>query len=153
MADPMGAYALPMRFRGAGLRSALVLAAMVSAATVPTGVPAADAAKIDWTKAAAVTVVTVEYRFEPSHLVFRRGVGYRLHVVNHGRELHELTAPEFFKAVKLHNPDVLNPEQTELVVQPGEKKDLYFVAPRPGRFDMRCADHDWAGMTGDITVK
>jgi uncharacterized cupredoxin-like copper-binding protein len=107
----------------------------------------------DWAKARFVTVVTVEYRFLPEHLVFRAGVAYRLHVVNRGHELHELTAPDFFKTAALRNPEPLNREQTELVLQPGEQRDLYFVAKRPGHYDMRCADHDWAGMTGDITVK
>jgi uncharacterized cupredoxin-like copper-binding protein len=107
---------------------------------------------VDWSKADRVDLAAVEYSFKPNHLTFRRGQPYRLHVENHGRELHELTAPEFFKAVELHNPEVLNQDRTELVLQPGDKKDLYFVAQRPGHYDMRCADHDWAGMTGDITV-
>ena len=113
----------------------------------------ACAAAADWTKARLVTVVAVEYRFLPNYLVFRRGIAYRLHVVNRGHELHELTAPAFFQAVELRNPAALNRERTELVLQPGEQKDLYFVAKRSGHYDMRCADHDWAGMTGDITVK
>jgi uncharacterized cupredoxin-like copper-binding protein len=113
----------------------------------------AEAAAVDWARARLVTVVTVEYRFLPNYLVFRRGIAYRLHVVNRGHELHELTAPAFFQAVELRNPAALNPEHTELVLQPGEQKNLYFIAKRPGHYDMRCADHDWAGMTGDITVK
>ncbi len=118
-----------------------------------TAAAAAEAATVDWAKARLVTVVTVEYSFLPNHLVFRRGVAYRLHVVNRGKELHELTVPDFFKTVEVRNPQALNPEHTEMVLQPGEQKDLYFVAKRPGHYDMRCADHDWAGMTGDITVK
>jgi uncharacterized cupredoxin-like copper-binding protein len=114
---------------------------------------AGPAEAADWAKARLVTVVTVEYRFLPDHLVFRRGGAYRLHVVNRGKELHELTAPDFFKTIALRNPEALNREHTELVLQPGEQKDLYFVAKRPGDYDMRCADHDWAGMTGDIFVK
>ena len=108
---------------------------------------------IDWSKARRVDLVAVEYSFEPNHLSFHRGLPYRLHVENHGRELHELTAPDFFKAVELRNPEVLNQDRTELVLRPGDKKDLYFVALRPGHYDMRCADHDWAGMTGDITIE
>jgi uncharacterized cupredoxin-like copper-binding protein len=115
--------------------------------------PLREVTVADWAKARLVTVVTVEYRFLPEHLVFRAGVAYRLHVVNRGHELHELTAPDFFKAVALRNPEALNREQTELALQPGEQEDLYFVTKRPGRYDMRCADHDWAGMTGDIFVK
>jgi uncharacterized cupredoxin-like copper-binding protein len=72
--------------------------------------------------------------------------------------LREVTAADWAKArlvktVALRNPEALNREHTELVLQPGEQKDLYFVTKRRGRYDMRCADHDWAGMTGDITVK
>jgi uncharacterized cupredoxin-like copper-binding protein len=128
--------------------STLLLAALLYAAA-----PAAGAAGIDWSRARLVNVAAVEYRFVPNHLVFRRGVAYRLHVANRGSELHELTAPDFFKTAELRNPQALNREHTEVVLQPGEQKDLYFVAPRTGRYAMRCADHDWAGMTGDITVK
>jgi uncharacterized cupredoxin-like copper-binding protein len=109
--------------------------------------------RVDWSKARRVDLVAVEYSFEPNHLTFRHDRPYRLHVENHGRELHELTAPDFFKSVQLRNPAVLNQDHTELVLQPGDKKDIYFLALRPGHYDMRCADHDWMGMTGDITVE
>ena len=55
--------------------------------------------------------------------------------------------------MEIANPEALNPEGTEIVVQPGEKKDLYFVPRQAGRFPFICADHDWAGMTGDIVVE
>jgi len=126
----------------------LLIAVIVSALASP-----APAAEVDWSKAKLVTLITVEYAFEPNHLTFRRDIAYRLHVENHGRELHELTAPDFFKAVELHNPEVMNREHTEIVLQPNEQKDLYFVTLRSGRYNMWCADHDWAGMTGDITVE
>jgi uncharacterized cupredoxin-like copper-binding protein len=113
----------------------------------------ARAAEVDWSKARPVTLTTVEYAFQPNHLILRRDIAYRLHVENHGRELHELTAPDFFKAVELRNREALNREHTEIVLQPNEQKDLYFVTLRPGHYDMWCADHDWAGMTGDITVQ
>ena len=115
--------------------------------------PAAEAAKIDWGNAAPIVVVATEYRFEPDHLLFRRGIVYRLTVANRGHELHELTAPDFYKAIRLRSADELNPEHSEIAVRPGEQKDLYFVAFRTGHFAMWCADHDWAGMTGDITLK
>jgi uncharacterized cupredoxin-like copper-binding protein len=103
--------------------------------------------------ARAVTVIATEYRFLPSHLAFKRGQAYRLHLENRGKETHEFTAPDFFASIKLGNPDVLNADKSEIVIQPGETKDLRFVAPKPGQYRFRCADHDWAGMTGDITVK
>jgi uncharacterized cupredoxin-like copper-binding protein len=115
--------------------------------------PPAYAAEVDWSKAQPVTITTVEYAFQPNHLVLRRDTAYRLRVEDRGRELHELTAPDFLKAVELRNPEALNRERTEIVLQPGEQKDVYFVTLRPGHYDMWCADHDWAGMTGDITVE
>jgi uncharacterized cupredoxin-like copper-binding protein len=128
---------------------ATLLMAVISCALIPP----ARAAAVDWSKAQLVTITTVEYAFEPNHLILRRDIPYRLHVENHGRELHELTAPDFFKAVELRNPEALNPEHTEIVLQPNEQKDLYFVTLQPGHYNMWCADHDWAGMTGDITVE
>ncbi len=99
-----------------------------------------------------VTVIASEYRFSPNKLTFARGVAYRLHLENHGKETHEFTAPAFFQSVQLGDPGVLNADRTEILVQPGEAKDLRFVPRQAGHFGFRCADHDWAGMTGQITV-
>ena len=46
----------------------------------------------------------------------------------------------------------LNADHTEIVLQPGQQHDFYFIAKAAGSFPLRCSDHDWAGMTGDITV-
>ena len=114
-------------------------------------VPAAVAA--DWSQAQPVTVTTRDYEFSPRRLVFKRGVAYRLRIDNRGKEQHEFTAPEFFKAAEIRDPAVLNADKTEIEVPPGKAKDLEFVAPRAGRYPLRCSDHDWAGMTGEITVE
>jgi uncharacterized cupredoxin-like copper-binding protein len=111
-----------------------------------------SAGAVDWSKAKKVTVVTVEYAFKPASLTFQQGIAYRLRLDNQGKEMHEFTAPEFFKAIQMRDAKALNADRTEIVVQPGEKKDLYFVAQQPGSFKLRCSDHDWAGMVGDITI-
>jgi len=100
-----------------------------------------------------VPIVTADYRFEPSEISLRVGTRYRLHVESRGKDTHELTAPAFFEAVELKNPDVLNAERTELLLQPGEQKDVNVIPRRAGRFPFVCADHDWAGMTGVMVVK
>jgi uncharacterized cupredoxin-like copper-binding protein len=107
---------------------------------------------VDWSKAQTVSVVTVEYAFKPATLTFHRGVAYRLHIDNQGKETHEFTAPEFFKAIRMRDPKVVNADLTEIVIQPGEQKDLFFVAKQPGSYKLRCSDHDWAGMIGGITI-
>jgi uncharacterized cupredoxin-like copper-binding protein len=102
---------------------------------------------------AMISVVMVDYRFEPDHLTFEHDVHYQLHLENHGKETHEFTAPTFLATATIDNPNVLNREHTEVLVDPGESKDLFFTAHRPGTYDLRCADHDWNGMVGGITVK
>jgi uncharacterized cupredoxin-like copper-binding protein len=114
---------------------------------------AAPAAAVDWAKAQTVTVVASEYHFSPNELSFRRGVPYRLHLENHGKETHEFTAPDFIKSARVRNPKMLNMDQTEVVIQPGEAKDFYFVPKTAGHFQLICGDHDWAGMIGAITVE
>jgi len=105
------------------------------------------------TEPKTVTVTMIDYRFQPDHLAFQHGVHYRLHLENHGKETHEFTAPVFFAAAKIDNPGVLNSDRSEVVVQPGEAKDLLFTPGKPGTYDLRCADHDWNGMTGGIKVE
>lgn len=102
---------------------------------------------------ATVTVTMIDYKFEPDHLTFKHGVHYQLHLENHGKETHEFTAPVFFAAAKIDNPNVLNRERTEVVMQPGDVKDVFLTPGKPGTYDLRCADHDWNGMVGGITVE
>ena len=106
----------------------------------------------DWAHAKRITVVMVEYAFKPAKLTFRQGISYHLHLENKGKETHEFTAPDFFKAIEMRNPDLTGADHTEIVVQPGKNADFYFVAKQPGSYDLRCSDHDWAGMTGSITI-
>jgi uncharacterized cupredoxin-like copper-binding protein len=100
-----------------------------------------------------INVIMVDYSFKPDHLTFQHGVHYRLHLRNRGKETHEFTAPVFFAAAKIDNPEVLNREHSEVVVQPGESKDVILTPGAPGAYDLRCGDHDWAGMVGGITVR
>jgi uncharacterized cupredoxin-like copper-binding protein len=99
-----------------------------------------------------VTMLLSDYRFTPDHLSFQRGTTYRLHLENRGKELHEFTAPEFFKAVIVRNPDALVPDGHEVVLQPKEVKDVYFTPVEGGVFPLSCADHDWEGMIGTIKI-
>ena len=100
-----------------------------------------------------IGLVMIDYKFVPDHLTFQHDMHYRLHIENRGKETHEFTAPTFFATAKIDNPDVLNHEHTEIVVQPGKSKDLLFTPGKPGAYDLRCADHDWTGMVGGITVQ
>src|ERR1700692_4952892 len=98
----------------------------------------------------SLNIVMTDYKFTPDHLTFRHAVHYRLHLENHGTETHEFTAPTFFATAKIDNPKILNREHTEIVMQPGDSKDLFLTPGKPGTYDLRCSDHDWNGMTGGI---
>jgi uncharacterized cupredoxin-like copper-binding protein len=99
-----------------------------------------------------IDVTMIDYRFVPNHLSLKHGVHYRLHLVNKGKQTHEFTAPVFFASAKIDNPEVLNREHTEIVMQPGETKDVFLTPGAPGTYDLRCSDHDWDGMVAGITV-
>jgi uncharacterized cupredoxin-like copper-binding protein len=134
----------------------VIAAALLAVACAGKRPDAAAALRTDsaaWSQAQTVTVAMAEYRFIPSELKFRRGVAYRLRLENSGAELHEFTAPDFLHAVDLRDPAVLAAGQNEVVVTPGSSKDIYFVARQPGTYVLTCADHDWAGMTGSITIE
>ena len=100
-----------------------------------------------------VTVVMTEYRFTPANLVFRSGRAYRLLLVNRGRELHEFTAPGFLDAIAIDDPGAVTPVGREIAVAPGASRELLFRARQSGRYPFSCADHDWAGMVGEIVVE
>ena len=102
---------------------------------------------------ATLSVVMTDYKFTPDHLTFQHGVPYRLHLENHGKETHEFTAPTFLATAKIDNSEILNREHTEVVMQPGDVKDVLLTPGKPGTYDLRCSDHDWNGMIGGITVE
>jgi uncharacterized cupredoxin-like copper-binding protein len=130
-----------------------LFAALVAFATaVGSTVAPAIAAGTQAGQAVQVTVRMVEYAFIPNHLSFRLGTLYRLHLINQGSEIHEFTAPDFIKAIDLKNPDALGPYTNQFAVDPGETKDVYFIPRRAGEYKLICADHDWAGMTGSISI-
>ena len=74
----------------------------------------------------------VDYRFIPDHLTFQHGVHYRLHLENHGSETHEFTAPTFFATATIGNPDVVSNGNSEVLMQPGDKKGVFLTPRTPG---------------------
>jgi uncharacterized cupredoxin-like copper-binding protein len=111
------------------------------------------AASVDWSRAQPINVLMVENQFIPDHLAFRHGTPYRLHLENHGKDMHEFTAPAFLAAAIVRDPHLLANGGQDIVVQPGTSVDVDLVPLKPGRFALICADHDWADMTGEIVVE
>lgn len=105
-----------------------------------------------WSDPEKMTVVMVDNRFEPDHLVFRAGKTYDLLLENHGKEMHEFTAPVFLKAATIKDKHLLANGGTDIVVQAGKSVHILLIAPPKGPYDLTCADHDWDGMIGSIVV-
>ncbi len=123
------------------------------AATIAMPVQLAVAASIDWSHAELVRVLLVDDKFVPDKLSFQHDVAYRLHLENQGKEMHEFTAPAFFAQATLRDPSNLANGGQDIVVQPGAVADILLVPRKPGSYRLICADHDWAGMTGEIVVQ
>ncbi len=124
----------------------LLPALLLCATTLP--VHAAD----KWSHAIPLTVVMVDNSFQPDTIVFKAGKPYALHLENHGKDMHEFTAPDFFKAAKVRDKRQLANGGIEVVVQPGQSATILLIAPPKGRYGLTCADHDWDGMVGQISV-
>ncbi len=129
----------------------LRLIALAGALLLGTAAHAEDA--VDWSKAETISLLLVDDRFVPDRLTLRHGVPYLIHMENHGQNLHEFTAADFLSSAILRDQGLLVNGGKEIVVQGGWAVDLYLVATRPGTFELSCADHDWAGMMGQIIVE
>lgn len=100
-----------------------------------------------------ITVVMVDDRFIPDRVEFHLGVPCRLRLENHGKDLHEFTAPEFFATTKIADRKALANGGKEVVVQPHQTRVIELVPVKAGEFSLICADHDWDGMVGKIVVR
>ena len=123
-----------------------------SVAAIWLAVPILTRAADRWTNAEPLTVVMVDNRFEPDHLTLHAGKPYELRLENHGKEMHEFTAPAFLKAASIKDKGLLANGGTDVVVQPGATVRILLIAPATGAYDLTCADHDWDGMVGSIAV-
>jgi uncharacterized cupredoxin-like copper-binding protein len=126
------------------MRVRLAVAALVLAGLPATGSVAAD----------LVQVRLIDDKFDPSEIVLEHGKPYRLHIENVGHEMHEFSARAFFGAAQVANAaTALTNEASEVVLQPGQSRDIDLVAPAAGTYELTCPDHDWDGMVGNIVVR
>jgi plastocyanin len=100
-----------------------------------------------------VTVVMVDDAFQPAHVTFQAGQDTELRLENHGREMHEFTAGAFFRSASVRDKRQLANGGIEVVVQPGRTVRLRLTPLVKGDYALTCADHDWDGMVGSITVE
>ena len=117
-------------------------------------------AAVDWSKAETVNVALSEYEFSPSSLNFQEGHSYKLHLANPGGEVHDFASKPFFQAIAAarlvaSDKTIPLPHLERIAVRPGEAKDLYFVAIRPGFYPFKCTEplHAAFGMTGTARIE
>lgn len=117
-------------------------------------------AAVDWNTAETVDVALSEYDFAPSALRFRQGKPYRLHLTNHGFEVHDFSSKAFFQAIaaaKLVDAGTTTslPRLVTIGIDPGASKDLYFVPVQPGSYAFECDEplHAAFGMSGVAEIE
>ena len=113
---------------------------------------ASTSAMDPWSTVRQVVVVMVDNRFQPDHVIFQSGKPARLRLENHGKDMHEFTAPDFLRAALVRNRRALSAGGTDIVVQPGQTLDVWLIPGPAGTYGLTCADHDWDGMVGSISV-
>ena len=128
----------------------MMRARFAAVVAVLAGLPAAGSAAAD-----LVQVRLIDDKFDPAEIVLEHGKPYRLHIENVGHEMHEFSARAFFRAAQVANPAAtLTNEASEVVLQPGQSRDIDLVAPAAaGTYELTCPDHDWDGMIGKIVVR
>ena len=113
-----------MRVHGvSAVRITWLAGALLASATLTSGGTAVTSA--DWSRAERVDVRMLEYEFAPDQLRFRTGVPYQLHLINAGKEGHDFTAPDFFNAVEIRNPEALGAGKNSIYVKPGDGGHLF----------------------------
>jgi len=117
-----------------------------------------DYQSIDWSKVTVVSDDLYHFRFHPNELDFETCKPYELKISNtSGRIGHSFTAPDFFKSIKLRNPDtgdMSTPSYEELMLAPQSEIDIQFVPAMAGGYPLWCSHkfHTSLGMKGWIYV-
>ena len=116
--------------------------------------------RVDWAAAEVRSVTLSDYAFEPDELSFTAGRAYRLRLRNRGRHGHTFTAPEFFAAIAVarvsgQGARLDHPRLEGLALAPGERREIAFLARRPGTYRLVCTAPLHAplfGMRGTIRI-
>lgn len=115
----------------------------------------------DWSKIQTINISLTEYAFSPSSLVLKKGIPYKLEIMNRGTEKHYFVSEGFFKAIatrKLQSNvdgEIKAPYFSAIEVFAGRSLDLYFIPVRKGNYRLQCTieGHAERGMTGQISIE
>ncbi|MEO0459138.1 MAG: cupredoxin domain-containing protein [Cyanobacteria bacterium P01_A01_bin.114] len=126
-------------------------------------IPAASAATAPAKQSPRVVQVHLgnasgDLRFEPDELSFVAGQRYKLVLDNPSSQKHYFTAKDFADAIWSQKVEAGNVEIKgaihELELRPGTEAEWFFVAEKPGTYELHCAiaGHTEAGMVGRLVI-
>jgi hypothetical protein len=125
--------------RWIALATVLGLAACAGSDMVDEAGEAAAGAEVDWTTARTITVRIRQNEFRPQLFVMARNRPHVLKLVNEDDVTHGFAGIEFFRAIEARRltggeREYVNPQVSNIAVEPGQTRELYFVPVRPGRY-------------------
>ena len=105
---------------------------------------------------AVVEVHLSNFKFTPQAIVLDHGQSYVLKIIDESSGGHNFTAKSFFAAANVTPRDrALIGAKGNVEVSGGEAREIHFVAPAAGSYDVKCTHflHESFGMKGSITVR
>lgn len=131
--------------RYGAVMSLLILALAAAAQTPPP----------DWGTARDVEVQLSAFTFRPPVIEMASGEAVRLELVNDLLATRSFHAPRFFAAAQLPEADRAKIRSGAVRLRPGERVTVRFVAPAPGRYELRSGRLLQAalGLRGEIRVR
>lgn len=116
---------------------------------------------VKWDAAKEIVVDLDDDNYEPSEIVLKRGMAYRLRLKNIGVKAHDMVGGPFFEtdaiALKMINTKVgrVTAEQINSVyIKSKNEAELWFVALKAGVYSYYCSlpGHREAGMEGTVKI-
>lgn len=104
---------------------------------------------------ATIPVQLSNYRFTPNDIVLQHGQSYVLRLTNAADGGHNFAAASFFAAASVAAADQPLIKKGAVEVPAGQVREIHFVAPGPGQYDLKCSHflHAGFGMKGTIVVQ
>ena len=104
---------------------------------------------------AAVNVQLSNFKFAPTTIVLTHGQPYVLRLANVASGGHDFSAPAFFAASSIAEPDSAAIKDGTIEVPAGQVREIHLTAPAAGSYPLKCthAFHKMFGMSGSIIVR
>jgi plastocyanin len=131
------------------MRKSIVCLALFAAAQAPVGKLPAQPSGPE-----TVTVTLSNFKFTPDANILQHARSYRLHLVNASGIGHDFTAPDFFAASTIAQPDRALVTDGKVRLAGKASADVTLTPEEPGVYTLHCSHfmHSGMGMNGHVTV-